>query len=405
LRRELLRLARDFYERFVAQEPDDPDLLAELARAHGRLGLVVTLLESRPRGLEHYQQMQVIFERVHQQHPDNAGYQDDLAESFLQQGVAYRVLGQREAAEDAYGHSRSLREELVRAHPDEPAFLHQLGRTLKELGVYYLFTVNRYDQAEQVLRQARTLYERLPEPQAREVACRFGFALVLVNLGRVYGVTGRVGPQAEKCRAAIDLLEPLARDHPENPDHAMWFANTLSELGDAYLRLGQPDPAEAAWRRALGAAEELARRHPTNGYYRGLVADVHYNLGTFLYHERHDPQEARRALGQALDIWEELFLSYPEVTEYEFDLGNVLRDFRNLFDDKSRLETVLDRITRAIREHEAGSSSPATEQVPGTYWAPHPAGQHPRAAGPAHRGAGGVAKGPGRHAREDASRS
>ena len=38
LRRELLRTARDFYERFVAQDPDDPDLQADLGRAHGGWG-------------------------------------------------------------------------------------------------------------------------------------------------------------------------------------------------------------------------------------------------------------------------------------------------------------------------------------------------------------------------------
>jgi tetratricopeptide (TPR) repeat protein len=364
LRRELLQTARDFYEHFVAEEPDDPALLAELGRAHGRLGLIVTLLESRPRGLVYYQHMQAIFERLHRQDPDNAGYQDDLAESFLQQGISYRAMGRLQAAEDAYGHSRALREDLVRAHPDDPTFPYQLARTLKEVGVFSNFSLNHYDRAEQVLREARTLYERLPSRQAREVSCRFGFALVLLNLGKVYGFTGRAALQAENCRAAADLLEPLARDHPENPEHALWFADTLSELGDAYLRLGQADRAEASWRRALGAAEELARRHPATAYYRHLVADNYYNLGTFLYHERHNPQEARLALGKALDIEEELVLRYPEVGEYVFYLGNLLRDFRNLFDDTRRLETALERFTSALREHEAGHPSPAAEQVP-----------------------------------------
>ena len=48
LRRELLETARDFYVRFVEQDPDDPDLQAELGRTYARLGqpdLAQTTLE------------------------------------------------------------------------------------------------------------------------------------------------------------------------------------------------------------------------------------------------------------------------------------------------------------------------------------------------------------------------
>ncbi len=49
LRRELLRTARDFYERFVRQDPEDLQLQVELGRAHERLGLITSAMESWPR--------------------------------------------------------------------------------------------------------------------------------------------------------------------------------------------------------------------------------------------------------------------------------------------------------------------------------------------------------------------
>ena len=97
LRRELLRTARDFYERFVEQDPDDPDLQAELGRAHARLGLITSVLESRPRAIEHYRKMGTIFNRLHETYPDNPAYQKELAESYLRQGESLRAGAGRRA--------------------------------------------------------------------------------------------------------------------------------------------------------------------------------------------------------------------------------------------------------------------------------------------------------------------
>jgi hypothetical protein len=60
LRRERLHTARDFYERLVAEEPDHAEARAELARAHGRLGMIIGILESRPQGLAHYRDVEFL---------------------------------------------------------------------------------------------------------------------------------------------------------------------------------------------------------------------------------------------------------------------------------------------------------------------------------------------------------
>ncbi len=75
LRRKLLQRARDDYERFVAEHPDDPELLLELGRAHVRLGQIVVIIDSQPRGLPHFEKARSILEQLHQQKPDEAGYQ------------------------------------------------------------------------------------------------------------------------------------------------------------------------------------------------------------------------------------------------------------------------------------------------------------------------------------------
>ena len=142
LRRELLRTARDFYERFVQQEPDDPELQVELGRAHERLGLITSILESPTRGLEHYQKMQAIFDRLHRADPGNPAYQKELAGSYL---PASRELPGRDLRSDGRGlvpPRREMLEALVRDHPEEPAYQHDLARSLRKLGNLYIFLAN-----------------------------------------------------------------------------------------------------------------------------------------------------------------------------------------------------------------------------------------------------------------------
>ena len=116
LRQELLRTARDFYERFVQQDPDDPDLQAELGKAHGRLGQITGILESMPKALAHFQKMGEIFERLHSRYPANPAYQQELAESYLWLGDCQRTGGgTRAQAAKTFERSRALQEDLVRA--------------------------------------------------------------------------------------------------------------------------------------------------------------------------------------------------------------------------------------------------------------------------------------------------
>jgi tetratricopeptide (TPR) repeat protein len=302
LRRELLQTARDFYERFVQQEPDDPDLQAELGLAHLRLGRITGILDTCPRAQEHYEKAQDIFKRLCQEAPDNPSFRKGLAESWLQLATIYRTTSRAELAEEALQHSRTLWDELVRAYPEEPDHHYNLAWTLKELGSLLLFNFNHYDKAEQAFSEARSHYERLLRRQPNEISYQFGYGLVLLHLAKVHGMMDQEQLQCADGQAAVAVLEPLAQTHPENPEHAFWLADTLNELGDGYLKQGQTDRAEAAWRKALAVDEELARRHPANGYYQHAVSEVTYNLATLLYHERHRPDEARRALKKAADI-------------------------------------------------------------------------------------------------------
>jgi len=356
LRRELLQTARDFYERFVQQNPGDRGLLAELGRAHKRLGLITSIVESKPKALDHYQKARAIFERLQEGDPDDPLSVRELAESWFREGECLRTgAGSPERAEAAYRQASALQESLVKAHPDDAGYQAELARTFRYLGNLYLFRISNYDRALKTLLVAREIFEGLPPAVAQAPAVQFEDAAALLTLAKVYAHTDRPEPHRATAETAGRRFEALVRTHAGNPDYLQGFVESLIEQGDACRNLAQVEMAQSTWQKALVAAEELARAHPANGYYRHLVADLAFNLASLAYHERHRPDLARPLLHKAREIEEELYLSFPAVGEYGFYLGIILRDFRDWYGDVGPLEAYRQRLTTAIRspEHEA----------------------------------------------------
>ncbi len=207
-----------------------------------RLGLITTVLQSRPESLEHFRKMGAIFSRLHERYPDNPVFQQELAESELRQGESLRSSGPPAQAEAAYQRSRMLQEALVRAHPEEPAYRHDLARSLRSLGNYYIFLCDEYGKAEEVLLAAREAHRGLAGDYARRPAVVFDHARVLLNLAKLYARTHRPQEERAAAEAAIALFEPLTRSHPGDPDYLSNLTDSLTELGESYRSLGEVEP-------------------------------------------------------------------------------------------------------------------------------------------------------------------
>jgi tetratricopeptide (TPR) repeat protein len=360
LRRELLRTARDFYERFVQQDPGNRSLQFALGLAHERLGLITSLLESRPNALEHYQKMCAIFEPLHNAFPDEPLFQRELAVGYFRAAECRRADGGQQPfeARDLFTRARTLQQALVDVHPDEPAYRVDLARTLRSLGNFYLFMKNDQAAAEQTLLAARATLDHAGQANPEGPAAENERGLVFLNLAKVYAHSDRPEEQRTAAQRAAARFEPLVAAHEGNPDYLFSLVDASNELGDAQRMLAQTDRARATWQKALGLAEGLARSHSANGYFRHFVADIAYSLASLAYHERGQPSEARPLLEQALEIEENLALSFPTVAEYGYYWAILLRDFRDWFGDtgpalvwRDRLNSLIAELEREARSH------------------------------------------------------
>ena len=188
LRRELLQTAKQFYERFVEENPDNPDLRAELGKAHGRLGTITRILESPAQALAPFQRSVAIFERLHEEYPESLSYLHDLAFFQLQRGSCHAAIFQIEEAETAYLSAQALWEQLITAEPENDAN-YQFARSFTALADLYT-EAKRMTEAERLYLDARGVLARLASEHPAETKFQAGLALNQTNLGRLHIRTG-----------------------------------------------------------------------------------------------------------------------------------------------------------------------------------------------------------------------
>jgi hypothetical protein len=91
---------------------------------------------------------------------------------------------------------------------------------------------------------------------------------------------------------------------------------------------GRLKEAEAAYRDALALYQPLATQFPAAPRYRQLLAQTHNNLGNLLKDTGH-LREAEAAY-RALDVQEKLAADFPNVSDYQNDVGNTLDEMAEL---------------------------------------------------------------------------
>lgn len=356
LRRKLLRAARDYYEQFVREHPDDPDLQAELGRTYGRLGIIAAILDSPPRSIELFDKKRLVFERLRQSDSGNAAYQSELAESYWRLGYGYHYAGKWPEAWDAFRHARDLWEELVRRYPDEPEYAAHLIRAFNSLGRSY-HVAGRIKEGEQVFLEGRAAHARWGEGRPAEGLARYHESLVLLlaNLGSLYYNTGRLEEGQESLQVAVTLGERLVKAQPKETAYKEVFCHALVELGNVHYQRAQVDPAEKAWQQAQQVAEEMVQDHPANGEYRDAAAQASSDLATLWYEFRNRHVEAQEVYQRALAIRERLVEEEPRVWPYWANLAGTTHELVALLQGTGQWRAALELSTRLINRWQSAS--------------------------------------------------
>src|SRR5581483_9265921 len=110
-------------------------------------------------------------------------------------------------------------------------------------------------------------------------------ARATVRVGKLRRQLNRLGEAEETLRGAAELLERLRADFPQNAAYRDDLANAYNELGEVLRHAGRPlADAEACYRQALDLGPDLDRRE---------LARTHNHLGIICQDTDRLPQAGR----------------------------------------------------------------------------------------------------------------
>jgi eukaryotic-like serine/threonine-protein kinase len=328
LRRELLDLARDYYQRFLSRRSNDPTVRDEVALSHFRVGLIVEELDSHQAAVESYEKARDLQLALLADLPDAGSPEAKATKRALSRtlnALARVVLetGDLDGAEELFNETRKLRQELVEStiHPDERfEFDRLLASVEMNLGLLAK-TRNEFDKAAVLFQSAqnyrlKTLPVRPKEPQLRRDLAKGWYNLA--NLAVDQNDAEAVGSNVE---LAIGQLEMLLNENPEDLRDRYLLALCYRLKADLNAALIPVDPSKLvesidAYNKARLAMQDLSGRSPAVHRYRVELGQLLLNIGQLEAQQQHYG-EARIALGQAEEVFARLVAEDSDSNEFQ----------------------------------------------------------------------------------------
>jgi serine/threonine protein kinase/tetratricopeptide (TPR) repeat protein len=302
-RRDQLRSAREFYERFVRERFDAPEVRYDLGVAHHRLAEIDRELANYPAAEESAAKAVMLLGELAAASPNMPEYRRDLAAVYVTLGLVYSDSARWEEAEAAYGRAVAIQEEQAAAHPQSAQYRYALAKTLTAFG-YTLNRAARADTAETKLRQALDVLNRAGEDGEPGLERQSLLAQTHMNLGQVRITKGRYDEAETALKEASRLYGNLVRGRPDaGPEDWQSLARSQAILGRAYIQNSKPVKAEEAQQQALQVFEKLAHEHPDVQVFAYDVGRCYQELG-ITADTAGQPEVARARYDKAIGILE-----------------------------------------------------------------------------------------------------
>ncbi len=287
-RRDLLQNAKEFYERFIQEHLDTPEVRHDLGLAHVRLARIHRALGDFAAARALSQKAIEMLGELARAHGDVPEYQRDLAASHFELAIVHSDTGSLDRAEAGCQQALAIQEKLATDHPEAAEYCRALATTRGELGSL-CFRAGHFEKARASLELALAIWSRLAQRSGRDPEDRYGLAGVQQRLGNAYGQRGQSAKAEGMLKEAASTYQALVADYPDVPEYRQSLARTYGALGSHYHNnLQQAEKAEAAHQQARQIYEGLAREHPD-------VWEYAFQLGRCYHHLALEAQVAGRS--------------------------------------------------------------------------------------------------------------
>jgi serine/threonine-protein kinase len=355
VRQVLLQKALTFYQRFLQEQSENPQIQREVGKAYRRVGDIQQLLGHNAEAETAHQKSVETLAQLVKDSPGLSDYAWDLVASHQHLGRLYNAAGQLEQAEAAFRQALEIAETQTREHPED---LHRAPDLASSYSLLGRLCCNRGwvkpEVADAALHKAFALRERLASEHQAKADYQYELAESYDDLGVLYDITGRPDQATAVTQKAIDVKQELVRLSPGRTKYQSGLAGSYVNLG---VIVTDQAKKEEAYGQALDIMEDLARKHPLVTRYQRDVGLISHNLGV-CYRDTNRPEQAEAAYHKDVEVAEKLVRDHPKNTEYIVYLAGTVGNMGNILVHNRKPQAALDWYDRAI-----GLLEPIVQQV------------------------------------------
>lgn len=335
-----LRRAAALYEELNKTDPDDRELQIGLAQCHQQMGIPSKAI--------------VLWENLLAEDPTNPRYQKELADSLTTLGTQQQQGNQTAAALASHQRALELRSTRVRNDPHNLQARDDLGTTLNSIAV---LLTNQNHAVEALTLFGRSV-EHAEKAFAREPGLAVGSGLVIRygNIAYIERTLGRSTEALRWYRKAADLAKRLAQENPAVANLESQSYHRYRDLAVYQRELGQSEEAAKTFQQARDILQHLPQQTAFDLYNMACVlAQASALLGEVKEGQNPELQAERKRLAdEAVEaVRRSLAAGYDNLprlrTDKELDALRDRADFKTLLAE-AKLPSPGERLDRAASD-------------------------------------------------------
>ena len=333
LRSDLLRRARNYYEKFLVQSGEDETVRDELALAHFRVGLITEEIESPVKAMPSYEIARTMQKQLLEKDPQDIKRLKALGDTLNALGRSLLTQQHVDSALEAYAEAIDVRSRLVSQTPDSKEFKRILANSWMNTGLAE--NERNPSRARECMEKAQAIRQELLTAEKNDLEVRRDLAMGYFNLGKL-GLTVGDGELAEtSLENACQLSKQLSQSNPAYFELSYLAAVSCRLQADLKCANQQISDAIRLYAEAIAILEPLAKKNPSVNDYQIALAEIHINLGQAEF-EQGDREAALTSFEQAVAILEPLATVQTEIGRYRRDYIVSLHAVGKLHHDQSR---------------------------------------------------------------------
>lgn len=298
-----LRIARDAAERQQNRAEGNLEIARDLALSN--LDVAERILSRQAEMAETRRKMTTrareVFEEFHRQAPEDAAIQSELAKVLRYWANVERIQNPLEAL-SASQTSAALYQGLLAESPEDNDLRDRLAEHLRDQG-NILKTLGRLNEAISVFTQAQALVDELRKAMPAEVDYRRTEASLQLDLGSLQLQAGQVDAGRQNYRLAVDAYRELVAHPQQRASDPLLLLMALRGKGESMRRSGRLQEAEkeladaSVWAQGLNQDDQNVRH---------LLARVRFEQSLLLASQSQTLEAITKPLDEAIQIWRAL---------------------------------------------------------------------------------------------------